>query len=157
PSSNLFTLGRTLSDAAIRSGIRIALGTDSALTGEGDLIDEMRSTGLSPEDVYPLVTTEAASALRLSAGEGTIREGGAADLIAVRDTGQTPAQSLMEARPELAIVRGRIMLLSEAFARPRGFHRIQIEGQGSRYVRADVPRLHATAARVVGPEVRLAG
>jgi cytosine/adenosine deaminase-related metal-dependent hydrolase len=157
PSSNLFTLGRTLRHAAVRYGLRIALGTDSALTAAGDIIDEMRATGLSAEEVYPLVTTQAAAVLRLSAGEGTISAGGVADLIAVRDTGQTPARSIMESPPELVMVRGRIMLLSDGFAGHRGFHRIQLEGRASRRIRADIPRLIASAARAIGPEVRLAG
>ena len=78
PSSNLFTLGRTLSADALRSGVRIALGTDSAMTAEGDMIDEMRvartSGGLTAEEIYPSVTTNAAQALRLTDGQGAIRE-----------------------------------------------------------------------------------
>jgi hypothetical protein len=93
----------------------------------------------------------------LSGGEGTIREGGVADLIAVCDTGQTPAQSIMKSRPELVMVRGRIMLVSDAFPGYQGFHDIQIEGQKTRRIRADVPRLYASASRAIGSEIRLAG
>ena len=97
PSSNLFTIGATLPLAALRSDLTIALGTDSAMTAEGDLIDEMRVARkegkLTPEQLYPLVTTNAARALRLRPGYGEIRERGVADLIAVRDHGQTPAAS----------------------------------------------------------------
>lgn len=163
PSSNLFTLGRTLAPEIVRSGIPIALGTDSPLTGEGDLIDEIRSANLPAEEVYPLVTIGAASVLRLTNGEGTIRGHGVADLVAVRDTGQTPARSLVDLRPELVMVRGRIMLLSENLAgrfarlRLRNFHRIRIEGRGSWRIRADVPRLYTSASQAIGPEVRLSG
>ena len=98
PSANLFTLGRTLAPETVRSDIPIALGTDSALTGEGDLIDEMKCArkiaALTPEELYPLVTTNAARILRLSAGQGVIRGGGVADLVAVADTGQTPAEAV---------------------------------------------------------------
>ena len=45
PRSNLFTLGRTLSREIIESGIPIALGTDSSLTTEGDLLDELDHIG----------------------------------------------------------------------------------------------------------------
>jgi cytosine/adenosine deaminase-related metal-dependent hydrolase len=75
PTANLFTLGRTLTAETVRSDIPIALGTDSALTGEGDLIDEMKCamalTGLTAEEMYPLVATKAAGILRLNAGQGT--------------------------------------------------------------------------------------
>jgi hypothetical protein len=99
----------------------------------------------------------------LTGGEGTIREGGVADLVVVRDTGQTPAQALMDLRPELVFVRGRIMLFAQAlsarppFSRLRGFHRIQLEGRGSWLIRADVPRLYAAASKAIGSEIRLAG
>ncbi len=116
PSSNLFTLGRTLTAETVKSKVPIALATDSALTGSGDLIDEMRSArmtaALTATELYPLVTTNAASILRLSAGQGTIREGGVADLVAVADTGQTPAEALANLRPEMVMVRGRVMLAS---------------------------------------------
>lgn len=157
PSSNLFTLGRTLPLETVRSGVKIALGTDSALTAEGDIIDEMRVAGLPAEEVFPLVTTNAAAVLRLSAGEGTIREGGAADLIAVRDTGLGPAQSILQSLPELAIVRGRIMMQSDSFPKHRGFHRIEVEGRGSRLIRADAAELYASATKAIGKEIRLAG
>ena len=42
PSSNHFTLNRTLQTAVLNSGIPIALGSDSALTADGDLLDELR-------------------------------------------------------------------------------------------------------------------
>src|SRR5580698_4581264 len=133
PTSNLFTLGRTLAADTVRSDIPIALGTDSALTGAGDLIDEMKcamvATGLTAEEMYPLVTTKAARILRLSAGQGTIREGGVADFVAVADTGQTPAEALADLRPELVMVRGRVMMASDRFARPfKGLKPIHIEG-----------------------------
>ena len=163
PSSNLFTLGRTLTPDVIRSGITIALGTDSAITGQGDLIDEIRvaqaAAALSPCEIYELVTTNPAKALRLSPGQGTIREQGAADLIAVKDEGQTPAEALLKLTPEIAIIGGRIMLASERFAELTNshFHPIGLEGRGRWLVRANIPRLRALTAAAIGPEIRLAG
>jgi cytosine/adenosine deaminase-related metal-dependent hydrolase len=163
PSSNSFTLGQTLTPHVVRSRIPIALGTDSALTGAGDLIDEIRSANLPAEEVYPLVTSGAASVLRLTGGEGTLREHGVADLVIVRDIGQTPARSLFDLLPELVMLRGRIMLLSETLAARhpysnlRNFHRIRMEDRGSWFIRADVPGLYASASQAVGPEVRLSG
>lgn len=168
PSSNLFTLGRTLLPAALNSGVPIALGTDSALTAEGDMIDEMRvaqnAYALTAQEIYPLVTANAARVLRLTGGQGTIRERGTADLIAVKDTGQTPAGALSSLQPELVMAGGRIMLASERFALQAskrfhrlGFHRLNMEGRGVYLLRADIPRLCASAAAALGSEIRLAG
>ncbi len=45
--------------------------------------------------------------LRLNAGQGTIRERGVADLVAVADTGQTPAEALADLKPELVLLAER--------------------------------------------------
>ena len=41
PSSNLFTLGKTLDLDLLRSKTRVALGSDSPLTAQGDFLDEI--------------------------------------------------------------------------------------------------------------------
>jgi cytosine/adenosine deaminase-related metal-dependent hydrolase len=42
PSSNLFLFGRTTPQTLMAEGLDVLLGTDSRLTGEGDLLDELR-------------------------------------------------------------------------------------------------------------------
>jgi cytosine/adenosine deaminase-related metal-dependent hydrolase len=42
PSSNLFTLGKTVDMCSLPSGVKLALGNDSPLTAAGDLLDEIR-------------------------------------------------------------------------------------------------------------------
>jgi cytosine/adenosine deaminase-related metal-dependent hydrolase len=167
PSANLFTLGRTLPGTTITSGVPIALGTDSALTGCGDLIDEMQcaktAAALTEEQIYPLVTSSAARMLRLNTGQGMIRERGVADLVAVADQGQTPAEALLDLQPELVMARGRVMLMSDRFAqsgritRSNALRSIHVEDRGWFLIRADVPSLFDAAAKVLGSEVRLAG
>jgi cytosine/adenosine deaminase-related metal-dependent hydrolase len=163
PSSNLFMLGRTLSAEARRSGALIALGTDSAMTAEGDLIDEMRvaqaAGGSTAEEIYALVTTNAAKALHLTEGQGTIRERGVADLVVVKDEGQTAAEAVNDLHPELVLIGGRIMLASERFAglTGSGFHPVGLEGRGRYLARAPIPRLRAAARDALGSEIRLAG
>lgn len=166
PTSNQFLFGQTLGTDVWRSGIRVLLATDSALTGEGDMIDEiggaMQRSDLTAEEIYPRLTTLAAGVLRLSAGQGTICEQGVADMVAVADTGQKPAQAVAELRPEMVMVRGRVMLMSARFAECgaialKGFHSMQLEGRGSWMVRADVPSLYRAACAAIGPEVRLGG
>jgi cytosine/adenosine deaminase-related metal-dependent hydrolase len=178
PSSNQFTLGRTLDIGLLPTGLDIALASDSPLTAAGDLLDEVRfayqlkisrqippnqggqvpqarggclsanspvtpsgghppqaaaclplvsgeSVALSsalvldPAQLYSMVTTSAAQLMDLKQGEGTIVEGGAADLLVVRDTGISPASRLVQlstADVELVIVRGEIALASTLLA-----------------------------------------
>ncbi len=113
PGSNLFLLGRTLGAKTLSSGIPIALGTDSPLSATGNLLDELRvARGVSKlpaAALYRMVTEDAARILRLRRGEGTLVEGGVADLIALPDAGRTPAQALLRAtRPMLVMVGGKL-------------------------------------------------
>ncbi len=70
PSSNLFLLGKTAEVRDFAQAGRLALGTDSRLTADGDMFDELRcaaATGqLSAEELFRAVTTDAAKLLRLT-------------------------------------------------------------------------------------------
>jgi len=163
PSSNLFVLGQTLAAESLRSGVPIALGTDSALTAHGDLVDEIAVASISPEDAFAMVTWRAAQILRLSGGAGAIRHRGIADLIAVRDRGKNPAAALSNLSPELVFVGGELKLASPALAaqlpsseRDR-LQPIEIEGRGRFLVAADVRSLYAETAAVLGRNFQLAG
>ena len=161
PSSNLFSLGQTLAPSVLRSGVPIALGTDSAITAQTDLLDELRAARrvwkLSPASLYRMVTETAASILRLTDGRGEIREGGTADLIVLRDRGQSPCDTLLAAgRIEMTIIEGRIRLASARFA-PSGFERLSVAGRGTVLVDANVGALYRAAASFVGEPLRLAG
>lgn len=151
PRSNLFTLGRTLASDVFELGVPIALGTDSPLTGEGDMIDELRfaATLLNRplEDLLPMVTTTPRRFLGLEECPG--------DWIAVRDFGQPPV---------LVVVSGRIQLVGESLARQvpdsllNSMHFFAIEGRPPVYVRADVGRLLKVTQETLGvEEVRLGG
>jgi cytosine/adenosine deaminase-related metal-dependent hydrolase len=157
PSSNAFLLGKTLAEKVRRSGIPIALGSDSAVTAEGDLLDELRvahACGASPEELYRMVTEIPARMLRLPEHPG--------DLTIFRDEGATPAEMLLSGRgPEMVIVGGKIKLISPALASRMGgrnerFSRLKVAGREAVLVDADVPALYQRAQRVLG-EVRLAG
>lgn len=69
PSSNFFLLGKTAEVREFAEAGRLALGSDSRLTADGDLLDELRaaySTGqLTPYQLFRAVTTDAARMLRL--------------------------------------------------------------------------------------------
>lgn len=163
PSSNLFVLGQTLSTGSLRSGVPIALGTDSALTARGDLADEIAAAKIAPEEAFEMVTGRAARILRLAGGLGTIRHRGVADLVAVRDHGETPATALVGLSPEFVFVGGELKLASPAMAarlpsseRDR-LQPIEVEGRGRFLVAADVENLYGETAAVLGRNFQLAG
>jgi cytosine/adenosine deaminase-related metal-dependent hydrolase len=153
PSSNVFLFGRTLSPEAIESLPRLALGSDSPLTCAGDLLDEVRFacdlTQLLPDTMYHLVTSRAAQLLRLREGQGSLRPGGVADIIAVRDRGRSPAETLTALSyrdVELVLIGGRVHLASDelrqrlAEGTRTGLQAITVEDT-VRWVRAPLERL----------------
>ena len=169
PTSNVFTLGRTLDGREITQHMKVALGSDSVLTGKGDLLDEIRSARdqarLDPKQIYSLVTDSAARVLRLRNGEGAIRLGGPADFLAVLDTGDRPCAKLsaMTTRDlEVVMVGGRPKLLSAAAAGkwPRTvldtFEVIRA-GNIERLVQAPIRELLESTRKLLGEEIFLAG
>ena len=168
PSSNLFAYGRTLTLHALAASVPIALGTDSALTADGDMVDEIRAARGTPqvsmERIFEMVTTRAASVFRLPAVSGEIQEHGPADLVAVADHGQSPADALANLLPDLVVIGGRIRLLSRRLSMMRdmqrhiaGMQRISVQPSGEWFVDVNVLLLHRATARVLGPTFHLAG
>ena len=84
PSSNLRLFGSTAEVRELARGGRVALGTDSRLTGSRDLLCELEvareSSGLETTTLESLVTRDAAALLRLS-DRGVLRVGARADLL----------------------------------------------------------------------------
>lgn len=153
PSSNKFLFER-LPDLSLLSRIeKMAIGSDSPLTAAGDLLDEVRFairfSGISPSAAYHMVTIIPAAMLRLKDAEGTIKESGLCDLIAVRDTGQDPAdkmQTLSMTDIELVMIGGSVQLASEAIltrlpsSAKQGLEPLSINGT-IRWLRAPVQSL----------------
>jgi cytosine/adenosine deaminase-related metal-dependent hydrolase len=120
-------------NGALSYGIPIALGSDSAVTANGDLLDELRvARGYLPAPrLYRMVTEEPARILRLPRGFGAIVPGGPADLIAISGDGREPAAALLRAkRPDWVFVAGKLKLSSRPNAR---LHRLSLEGRGEVY------------------------
>jgi cytosine/adenosine deaminase-related metal-dependent hydrolase len=170
PSSNDFLFKRLPSMEIVRGVENLALGNDSPLTAEGDLLDEVRFAirrcGIHPSRAYAMVTEAPEAVLRLREGEGTIVEAGVGDVIAVGDTGRSPAdtlQSLSMHDVELVMIGGRVQLASEALwerlpsAARDGLEALWIDGT-VRWLRAPVDALlrQTEAALGVGM-VRLGG
>jgi len=169
PSSNRFTLGRTLGREELRQHRRVALGSDSALTAQGDLLDEIRvarkATEVGSDELYRMVTGGAAEVLRLRAGVGALQVGGVADLMAVPDGGESPADTLAETtfrEVELVVVGGRLQMLSEralghfSAATWETFSELEI-GEARRWIRAPLAWLLQETAPHLPSTVRLAG
>jgi hypothetical protein len=170
PSSNRFLFGE-LPDMSLLGKIdNVALGNDSPLTAEGDLLDEirfaMRFCRIPSHVAYHMVTEAPAVILRLTDAEGSIRTSGIGDLIAVRDTGYDAAdrlQTLSMIDIELVMIGGRVHLASEAilkrlpFATKQELEPLSIDGT-IRWLRAPIKELLRRTEEILGQgEVRLGG
>jgi cytosine/adenosine deaminase-related metal-dependent hydrolase len=83
PSSNLYLFGQTAPPGMFADEIDLLLGSDSLLTGDGDLLDELRlarATGLVSDDRLERAIGETA-ARRLGLGPARLAPGEAADLV----------------------------------------------------------------------------
>lgn len=168
PSSNRFLFGR-LPDISILGAIdAVALGNDSPLTAEGDLLDEIRfaisSCNIPSQMAYRMVTEAPAKILRLLNGEGSIRVFGLGDLIAVRDTGADPADRLSTLSMddvEFVVLNGAVQLASQdiverlPYSAQQGLEPLSL-GDTVRWLRAPVQDLLRKAEDVLGKgEVKL--
>jgi cytosine/adenosine deaminase-related metal-dependent hydrolase len=105
PSSNAFLLGRTAPHRLFEARVDVLLGTDALLTGQGTLLDELRTARrlryLTEERLNASVGGTAAARLGLTVPE--LAEGARADLLMLR-------RPLPDARPRdvgLVMVGGR--------------------------------------------------
>jgi cytosine/adenosine deaminase-related metal-dependent hydrolase len=168
PSSNEFLFKR-LPDMALLGTIEnVALGNDSPLTAEGDLLDEIRFAShfcdIRPDAIYRMVTEAAAAVLRLGDYEGSIAVSGVGDLMAVRDIGEAAQNRLRELSMhdvEFVMVGGCVQLASETIMERlpgtvvQGLEALWIDGT-TRWLRAPVRELLLKAEEVLGKgEVRL--
>lgn len=164
PSSNQFLFGDSMSPTDIRAFPRVALGSDSPLTAQGDLLDEVRYAHqvlrTTAAETYEYVTRQPAALLRLKKGEGTLRIGAVADLIAVRDTGRSPAETLATLSyrdVELVLLAGRVHLASPEMKHRlpehacEGLQPLLVQGV-LRWIRAPLERMFSeTAKHLPGP------
>ena len=170
PSSNFFLFG-VVPDLSLLGAVpRMAIGSDSPLTATGDLLDEFRFAvsmcGTPVHEAYRMVTSQAAGILRLGNGEGSLRRGGVADLIAVSAEGCEPAERLAVLsmhEVDLVLIGGAVQLASEKMlerlpaAAVEGLEPLLI-GEAVRWVRAPVSQLLEKAEEALGEgQVSLGG
>jgi len=121
PASNLALLGRTLDPHRLMAAGRLALGTDSRLSGARDLLDEMRVAlalgDLPLHRLLELATTCASRILRLPS-RGHLAPGAHADMVIVGDGGDAAASLVGIRRADIrAVIRdGKPCIADRDFA-----------------------------------------
>ncbi len=169
PSSNQFLFHSVPSSTLIKSINTVVLGSDSPLTSAGDLLDEINfarnEIGLNSSSLYEMVTAKSANVLRLRNGEGHLRTGSIADLIAVQDRSLTPAETIAQLtfdQVELVVLSGRVQLASSSLhdrlpdSLKDGLQLITIDGH-QRWLRAPIDNLLVEARKALGRDIRLGG
>lgn len=140
PSSNDFLFGQTAKVGAFDRANRLALGTDSRLSGAGDLFDELRSAmaaaQLEPTALVRAITSNAAGVLRL-AGAGRLAPGLPADLTILHARQTDPWGSIVVSRRtdvRLIMIDGRPLVgqpsLAAVFTASRApVARVTVDGE----------------------------
>ena len=130
PSSNLHLFGATLNVARLAAQGRVALGTDSRMTGGRDLLAELcMARGcctLSDDALESMVTEVAARLLRLG-DRGTLAPGMLADVLIL--PGSTPLHKASRADIRLVMVNGEARIGDARYVRllAPAAHSVQIE------------------------------
>ena len=125
PGSNLFLFGRTAAMSDLLRNPerpRVAIGTDSRITGARDLLDELRlarsSAPLSAADLLAMVTREGAEVLRQPRA-GRIAAGLPADFVILPPLAASAAEAVLQASRRdlwLVMIGGRPLLGDRRFA-----------------------------------------
>lgn len=116
PTSNHFLFGRTAPAALLAPGIDVVLGSDSRLSGEGDLLDELRAArrlGLL-DDARLLDAVGATAARRLCLPPPSLHPGAPADLAVFR----RPVLEATAADVALVMVDGVVRVADPALGAP---------------------------------------
>lgn len=162
PSSNQFLFSTTPSAKQLMSVQRLSVGSDSPLTAQGDLLDEVRfccqQVGLPSTKLFDCVTASPAEILGLGNGEGHIAPGLPADFFAVSSLPCSPSQRLssMSWRDvELVVVGGSVRLASENMLQrlPQQLRQrlslLEVDDI-ARWIDAPIASLLETASQVLG-------
>ncbi len=118
PTSNRNLLGRTLDPRRLQAAGRLALGSDSRLSGARDLLEELRCVvdtwAFGAREALALATTDAARILRLPQ-RGHLAAGAHADLLIVADRGGEAARSVVgiERNQIRAVVRDGVPRIAD--------------------------------------------
>jgi cytosine/adenosine deaminase-related metal-dependent hydrolase len=163
PTSNDFLFGSTADVRPFDDAGRLALGSDSRLSGQGDLLDEIRAAHRTRQvaamSLVDAVTAGAARVLRLPHA-GRLSPGFPADLCVLRRIARDPLDSFVAARRadvELTMVGGQPLVaepdLAVIFDSPRASVRVMVDETPKLLSRAIAKRAAALTFREPGLEV----
>lgn len=110
PTSNSFLFGRTAPDALVAPGVDVILGTDSLLTGDGDILDELRFARGRIDDKRLVAAVGSVAARRFGIPEPSVMPGMVADLVVLR----RPLLEASFADVALVIAGGKLRVLDPA-------------------------------------------
>lgn len=117
PASNLHLFGKTVDVHDLVEHGRVALGTDSRLSGSRDLLAELKIagevSGLDERILEALVTSSSACLLRLS-DRGVLRAGATADILVLP---QIPLSTATRTDVCLVMSRGKMLYADTHYAR----------------------------------------
>jgi cytosine/adenosine deaminase-related metal-dependent hydrolase len=158
PSSNLRLFGRTAAVADLTALGRVALGTDSRLSGVRDFLDELRvageTAGFDDRTLESLATRDGARLLRL-ADRGTLRAGWRADILILPARSRLSAVTRADVR--LVLVDGIVRYGDGDLARraaPRAeWAEVRVDGRTKILDRGLAAQLSASRARESGLEI----
>ena len=136
PSSNFFLLNAMADVHEFAHAHRLALGSDSRLTGERDLLDEARiareTSQISDAERLRAITCDAANILRLN-DVGRIAPGARADLVIMPKefaSGTDAVGRIRRAELRAVIFNGRVRIADPDFAPLLPNHvRVRLDGQ----------------------------
>lgn len=161
PSSNLFTLGATADVRELSHVRKVALGSDSRLSGGCDLLEEMKvaldTDQVDARSIMCMVSVDAASILRLK-NAGRIVEGARADLAIFPVKDRDPFADVIAAERsdvQLVLIGGRALYggvdLVDAFhATHVAAEHVQVDGREKLLARSIVQRLKRSTICEVG-------
>ena len=158
PASNLFLFHKTAPVTLLKKITKLALGTDSTLTGSPTLLEELRiaaTTNLaSAQEIFSMVTDNPAAIFGLE--EPAIKPGTKANLFVSAAAVSDYLSNLLQLNAEgisVTIVNGRPRLVDATHSAKFGLkHTIHINGQ-PKSTDVDVRSLKANIRKHVGEEI----
>lgn len=164
PSSNLRLYAQTAPISQLKGRLRLALGTDSTLSGSPTLLDELkvaRATGMAdPDELLNMVTAGAAAALGIPhKGAGLLQEQVPADLVLLPDTATSPGETLLSSTPDqvmLVLVNGEIRMADCSLIEKLDLEETNATVQGrSKWLCGNLKNLKTRLRALLGEELLL--
>jgi len=158
PSSNMTLFGETAQIAELLPQGRVALGTDSRLSGARDLLDELRCAqelgALTPAELESLVTYHSARLLRLT-DRGVLRVGARADILIL--PADAPLGTAQRTDVRLVLISGGVRYgerrLAQRVDSRSTFRSVAVDGTPKILAQDIAVRLSGARAREAGVEV----